>query len=289
MVQINKLKTIRSLLLIVISSWSCNLVAATDVVTNKKSNAKSNYMTGLLELALSYSDKTYRLTDTDELLSKSRALESMKNGSIHVTWGGTSEKMESDYIPVRIDTYRGLMSHRILLIRSGDQARFSQIKTAADLQKIKFGQGHRWQDTKILEAAGLKVIKSNKKNNLYFMLDGDRFDAFPRGASEAIVEVNSHPELPLAIEQDLVIIYPLPTYFFVSKHYPALAKDLEFGMEAILADGKFDEYFYGSPEIQATLEGVKLSQRRAIRLENPYLPKATPLHRKELWLNLTSN
>ncbi|WP_440904438.1 diguanylate cyclase [Catenovulum sp. SX2] len=289
MLQIFKLKSIRSVLVIVISSCCFNAIGATDVVTNKKSNAKSNYMTGLLELALSYSDKTYRLTDTDELLSKSRVLESMKNGSVHVTWGGTSEKMESDYIPVRIDTYRGLMSHRILLIRSGDQAKFSQIKTAADLQTIKFGQGRRWQDTKILEAAGLKVIKSNKKNNLYFMLDGDRFDAFPRGASEAIVEVNNHPELPLAIEQDLVIIYPLPTYFFVSKHYPALAKDLEFGMEAILADGKFDEYFYGSPEIQATLEGVKLSQRRAIRLENPYLPKATPLHRKELWLNLTSN
>ena len=289
MLRINKFKKVQTLALILISSWCFSALGAIDVVTNKKSNAKSNYMTGLLELALSYADKPYRLTDTDELLSKSRVLESMKNGSIHVTWGGTSEKMESDYIPIRIDTYRGLMSHRIMLIRQGDQAKFSRIKTVSDLQQIKFGQGRRWQDTKILEAAGLKVIKSNKKNNLYYMLDGDRFDAFPRGASEALVEVNNNPDLPLTVEQDLVIIYPLPTYFFVSKHYPALAKDLELGMEAILADGKFDEYFYGSPEIQATLEGVKLSKRRAIRLDNPYLPKATPLHRKELWLNLTDN
>ncbi|MCU4677381.1 transporter substrate-binding domain-containing protein [Catenovulum sp. 2E275] len=275
--------------LIILFAWSHLSFAAVDVITNKKSNAASNYMTGLLELALSYSTTDYQLKSTDEVLSKSRVLESLKTGTIHVTWGGTSEQLEQDYIPIRIDTYRGLMSHRLMFIRQNDQARFNQIKTPEDLQNIKFGQGRRWQDTKILEASGLTVIKSNKKQNLYYMLDGGRFDAFPRGASEALIELNDYPDLPLTVEQNLVIIYPLPTYFFVSKKHPQLAKDLEFGMEAILKDGKFDEYFYNSPEIKSTLERANLKNRRAIRLDNPFLPKATPLHRKELWLDLTAD
>ncbi|WP_111978700.1 diguanylate cyclase [Algibacillus agarilyticus] len=265
-----------------------NVKAASEsVIINKKSNTKGVYMTGLLTLALSYSHREYQIESTDQVYSKSKVLESMKTGAISLTWGGTSDQMEANYIPIRIDTYRGLMSHRLMLIREGEQAIFSQIKNTEDLKLIRFGQGRKWMDAKILEAAGMQVIKTNKKRNLYYMLDGDRFDAFPRGASEALTELSSYSDLPLTVEKDLVIVYPLPTYFFVSKAYPKLAADIEAGLETMLVDGQFDDYFYNSPEIKATLEQADLKNRRAIRLTNPYLPKATPLQRKELWLNLT--
>ncbi len=260
----------------------------TTVITNQSSNAKSTYMSGLLRLALSYSTSNYQFETTSDLLPKTKVLESLRTGDVSITWGGTSEAMENDYIPVRIDTYRGLMSHRLLLIRNGDQKTFNNIYSANDLKNIKFGQGRKWQDTKILSEAGLKVITTNKKKNLYYMLDGSRFDAFPRGASEALAEVNSYPELNLALEENLVIIYPLPTYFFISKHYVRLAKDIEFGLESMLKDGKFDDYFYNNPEIKETLERANLKNRRAIHLKNPFLSKATPLNRKELWLDFTN-
>lgn len=283
------IKAISLLMFIILVNLTTFIASASQVtvITNKKSNSQSNYMSGLLALVLSYSKTDYQFDTTSEKLSKAKVLDSLMSGKVSVTWGGTSETMETDYIPVRIDTYRGLMSHRLLLIREGDQNIFNSINSVEDLKSIKFGQGRKWQDTKILLEAGLEVITSNKKNNLYYMLDGSRFDAFPRGANEALADVSAYPDLNLTVEKNLVIIYPLPTYFFISQEYPQLAKDIEFGLESILKNGKFDEYFYNSPEIIKTLEQANLKSRRAIRLINPFLSKETPLERKELWLDFT--
>lgn len=258
------------------------------VVTNMKSNVQTDYMNGLLKMALSYSEKQYRFETTPEVYSRPRVMESVKAGSISVMWGGTSEEMESEFLPIRIDAYRGLMNHRLLFIRQGDQARFDHIKTLDDLKSIKFGQGRSWQDASILEHAGLNVVKTTKKPSLYHMLDGGRFDAFPRGANEVWTELSAFPDLKLTVEENLVLIYPLPTYFFVTRKDPELAKDIEAGLESAIKDGEFDRYFYNSPEVKEALEKADLANRRAIRISNPYLPKATPLNRKELWLDLTS-
>lgn len=256
------------------------------VVTNMKSNVQTDYMNGLLKLALSYSEKNYVYSTTSEVFSRPRVMESVKAGIISVMWGGTSEEMEREFIPIRIDAYRGLMNHRLFFIRQGDQARFDNIQTLEDLKQVRLGQGRSWQDASILESAGLTVVKATKKPSLYYMLDGGRFDAFPRGANEVWTELTAFPNLKLTVEKNLVLIYPLPTYFFVTSKDPELAKDIEFGLESAIKDGAFNSYFYGSPEVQEALEKADLGNRRAIRIDNPYLPKATPLDRKELWLDL---
>lgn len=274
--------------ILVIATITVPLLAAETktVVTNMKSNVQTDYMNGLLKLALSYSDKNYIFSTTSEVYSRPRVVESVKSGVISVMWGGTSEEMERDFIPIRIDAYRGLMNHRLFFIRQGDQARFDNIKTLEDLKQIRLGQGRSWQDASILESAGLNVVKTTKKPGLYHMLDGGRFDAFPRGANEVWTELSAFPDLKLTVEKNLVLIYPLPTYFFVSHKDPVLAKDIEFGLESAIKDGAFNKYFYGSPEVQEALGKADLGNRHAIRINNPYLPKATPLDRKELWLDL---
>jgi len=278
---------LQSTLLTLLFAGSSLLAAETkNVVTNMKSNVQTDYMNGLLKLALSYSDKRYTFSTTSEVFSRPRVMESVKSGAISVMWGGTSEEMERDFIPIRIDAYRGLMNHRLFFIRQGDQPRFDRIKTLDDLKQITFGQGRSWQDASILEGAGLNVVKATKKPSLYHMLDGGRFDAFPRGANEVWTELAAFPDLKLTVEKNLVLIYPLPTYFFVTSKDPELAKDIEFGLESAIKDGAFNTYFYGSAEVQEALEKADLGNRRAIRIDNPYLPKATPLDRKELWLDL---
>lgn len=274
--------------ILVIATITVPLLAAETktVVTNMKSNVQTDYMNGLLKLALSYSDKNYIFSTTSEVYSRPRVVESVKSGVISVMWGGTSEEMERDFIPIRIDAYRGLMNHRLFFIRQGDQARFDNIKTLEDLKQIRLGQGRSWQDASILESAGLNVVKTTKKPGLYHMLDGGRFDAFPRGANEVWTELSAFPDFKLTVEKNLVLIYPLPTYFFVSHKDPVLAKDIEFGLESAIKDGAFNKYFYGSPEVQEALGKADLGNRHAIRINNPYLPKATPLDRKELWLDL---
>lgn len=253
---------------------------------NMPSNVQTDYMQGLLKLALSYSGKTYVFSTTEETYSRPRLMESVKNGSVSLMWGGTSDQMESDYLPIRIDAYRGLMSHRVLIIRNGDQARFDQVKTLDDLRKIKFGQGRSWQDASIMKNAGFDVVTSTKKPGLFYMLDGGRFDAFPRGANEAWSETAAFPNLNLTVEKQLVLVYPLPTYFFVHKGDPELAKDIENGLEAAIKDGRFDNYFYNSKEVKDALDRADLPNRRAFHITNPFLPKATPLERKELWISI---
>lgn len=282
-------KTIALISALYLAFYALGPIAAEQktVVTNMKSNVQTDYMNGLLKLALSYSSTKYTFATTPEVYSRPRVMESVRSGSISVMWGGTSEEMERDFIPVRIDAYRGLMNHRLFFIRKGDQARFDNIHNLEDLKKVRMGQGRSWQDASILENAGFEVVKATKKPSLYHMLDGGRFDAFPRGANEVWTELNAFPELALTVEKRLVLIYPLPTYFFVSPKDPELAKDIENGLESAIDDGAFDKYFYGSPEVQEALERADLPNRRAIRIDNPYLPKATPLDRKELWLDLT--
>lgn len=257
-----------------------------EIIYNMPNRVQSDYMQSLLKLALSHSGKKYTYSTTAETYSRPRVMESLKSGEITVMWGGTSSQMEEDFIPVRIDAYRGLMSHRILLIRKGDQHRFDQVQTLADLQRFSMGQVRTWQDSDILEKSGFKVVKITKKPGLFHMLDGGRFDAFPRGANEAWNEMAAFPDLKLDVEKKLVLVYPLPTYFFVSKHRPQVAKDIEAGLEKMIADGSFDNYFYSSKEVKDVLINADLSNRKAFYIENPFLPKATPLDRKELWISI---
>ncbi|MET0357462.1 MAG: diguanylate cyclase [Cellvibrio sp.] len=273
--------------LVALISFSVSTQAAEKHIKyNMPSPVQTDYMQGLLKLALKYSDTHYTFSTTEETYSRPRLMESVKNGGVTLMWGGTSEQMENDYIPVRIDAYRGLMSHRIMIIREGDQPRFDSIKTIEDLRKIKFGQGRSWQDASIMEKAGFDVVKSTKKPGLFHMLDGERFDAFPRGANEAWSEIAAFPKLNLAVEKNLVLVYPLPTYFFVYKGEPQVAKDIENGLEAAIKDGAFDNYFYNSKEVKDALDRADLPNRRAFYIQNPFLPKATPLERKELWISI---
>ncbi len=281
-------KIIFSLITLFVCAISGGALADSElaITYNKPNRVQSDYMQELLKLALRQSGKQYTYLTTAETYSRDRVMESMKSGDITVMWGGTSAQMEDDFIPIRIDAYRGLMSHRILLIRKGDQARFDRVQTLDDLRQFSLGQVRTWQDSDILEKSGFKVVKITKKPGLFHMLDGARFDAFPRGANEAWNELAAFPTLALDVEKNLVLVYPLPTYFFVSKHRPEVAQDLEEGLEKMLADGSFDRYFYASKEVKDVLIKADLPNRRAFYMENPFLPKATPLERKELWISL---
>lgn len=242
-----------------------------DVGINKVRDSNNTYMLNLLKLALSYSNTPYQFIETEERLSKDAQYQAALHGSIAVFWGGTSPEQESTFIPVRIDGYRGLMSLRFMIVRAEDKTRFQHINSLQQLSQISMGQGRGWKDGDILRSAGFKVELSSKKKGLFHMLDGGRFDAFPRGATEAWAEVEANKDLPLMVEEHLVIRYPLPTYFFVNKGREKLAKDIEFGLKTALQDGQFDRFFYASERVQRFLEQANLQQRTIIDLDNPFL------------------
>ncbi|HSC69173.1 MAG TPA: diguanylate cyclase [Cellvibrio sp.] len=247
------------------------------------------YALKMLNLAIAHLDNQYQVeTDKSEQRTQGRYVEDVITGKIDIMWAATDNDIESQLQPVRIPLLKGLLGHRIFLIHKDDQPKFDQVNTLADLQQLKLGQGSTWADTKILEANKLNVVKANKYPSLLHMLDGGRFDAFPRGVQEPWAEVNSIAGLELTVEKRIMLVYKMAFYFFVSKDNQKLAKDLELGLNRAIADGSFDEAFFNDPAIRSAVEKADLKNRLVVKLENPQLPKATPVDRPELWLDVNS-
>jgi hypothetical protein len=245
------------------------------------------YAKGLLSLALSKVPTKYQWDESTPNNTESRIVRMLEDGELDIVWYASTEELESQLHPIRIPMYRGLLGYRILMIKRGTQHKFDHIKTLNDLKSVSLGQGRFWADTNVLTANGLNVVKVMKYEGLFFMLDGDRFEAFPRGVHEPWQEIQNRPQLSLDVEKNLLLAYTNPFYFFVNKSNQELARDVQRGLEIAMEDGSFNEYFFNDPTVQDVLNKANLTNRIIIRLENPTLPKATPVNDRRLWFDPT--
>jgi ABC-type amino acid transport substrate-binding protein len=250
-----------------------------------ESDPNSYYAEKVIKLALERAGAQYDLKVVPGNLTQVRMVEDTMNGSLDIIWAGTSKELEDQLEPVRIPIYKGLLGHRFLIIREGDQARFDGINTLEDLKKVKLGQGTAWIDTKILESNGLNLVKTMKYQNLFYMLDGGRFDAFPRAVFEPFSEVANYPNLGLTVEKRLMLVYKMDFYLFVNKNNKKLAKELELGLNRAIADGSFEKLFLSAPSVQEAIAKGDLKNRVVIPLDNPFNSKETPIDRAELWID----
>jgi hypothetical protein len=117
------------------------------------------------------------------------------------------------------------------------------------------------------------------------MLIAGRFDYFSRGIGEALPEYDQHKaRLPdLWIEETILLYYPYPVYFFVNRQYPQLAERVQRGLQLMLEDGSFDEYFLKYHDRMLTQAQVE--DRKLFRVDNPFLPSGVPYDREELWFD----
>lgn len=247
-----------------------------------------SYVISLLQLALEKSKKPnerIELVAIDEDLTQARLIaELMRSPDLDVIWTMTSRERESLIRPIRIPILKGLLGQRVFLIRQERQAEFSRIKTIAQLAQLRAGQGSHWPDTEILRANGLNVHTSPHYELLFTMLKGGRFDYFPRGINEAWPELAAHPDEGLAVENELLLQYPAPMYFFVKHEDEALAQRIEKGLNTLIDTGEMDRLFLNHPSIKPVLESAALANRRVFMLINPTLPAQTPLQDSRLWI-----
>ncbi|WP_230408524.1 substrate-binding periplasmic protein [Undibacterium flavidum] len=212
-----------------------------------------------------------------------RYLNNLANGSdLNVVWSSTTIEKERNYLPIRIPLRKGILGYRIMLIRKDMQASLDNVKSLEDLKKFTVGQGVGWDDSKLYTANGIEVIEA-KYSNLFRMLSYQRFDLFPRGIGEVFIEFekNRAANPDLAIEENLLIYYPWPYYFFVSKNNQALQKRLETGLRKMIKDGSLDAIFWKYNG--KAIESVNFKRRRVIQIQNHLLPKETPLQDESLW------
>ncbi|MES2297246.1 MAG: amino acid ABC transporter substrate-binding protein [Pseudomonadota bacterium] len=227
----------------------------------------------------------YELKPSSLRMSKARYLSALQERQlINITWSSTSNEMETNFSPIRIPLRKGLLGYRIALIAKEKQAVIDKVQTAEDLRRLTIGQGIDWSDAKLYEAHGIKVV-SGKYENLFKMTGLMRFDMFPRGVGEIFTEyeLNAKSVPNLAIEKNLLIIYPWPYYFFFNKADAALKQRVEAGLHKMLKDGSFDQIFMKYN--RAAIERANLKGRRVIRLQNALLPKETPINDPTMWFD----
>jgi ABC-type amino acid transport substrate-binding protein len=250
-------------------------------------DSRNQYFLDMLYLALEKTEDTegaFKLETAERQMYQGRAIASLaKDRIVNVIWTMTSKDREQKLLPIRIPLLKGLLGHRIFIIKKEDRAKFAAVKTLDDLKKFRVGQGHDWPDTEILRANGFNVVSAANYDGLFEMLKRGRFDFFSRGANEPWAEIRAHPDMGFAVEETLMLQYTAPIYFFVNKENEALAERLEKGLRLALQDGSFDDLFYNHPITEEMFKLGKLEQRRIFPLKNPLLPPETPVEQQELW------
>jgi hypothetical protein len=117
------------------------------------------------------------------------------------------------------------------------------------------------------------------------MLAAGRFELFSRSVVEVGEELAreklTHPAL--ALEQHLLLFYPLTRYFYVARSPAgeALARRISEGLERMLKDGSFERMFQAFKSRFEQQIGFR--NRLLIRIANPLQTLETPLNRSELW------
>ncbi|MFT6423328.1 MAG: hypothetical protein ACJA2K_002079, partial [Thalassolituus sp.] len=173
------------------------------------------------------------------------AISSIANrGAIDVISAASSKTNDSELYPIAFPVLKGLLGHRVCLIRKGEQARFDGLMTGYDFteQKINICQGEYWPDTEVLQRNGLPVVTSKAYLPIFDMLQEGECDCFLRGAQEIIPEYQSR-KAQVDIEQSFLVQYPQPGFFYVNRDNKLLAMRIELGLLRALDDGSYEELF----------------------------------------------
>ncbi|KQV95557.1 transporter substrate-binding domain-containing protein [Pelomonas sp. Root1237] len=248
-----------------------------------REDRRSVYADQLLALALARCGTEYRIEHAGVTMNQERQVLELEAGRmIDVAPIPASPEREARLLAIRIPVNRGMLGWRVGLIRRGDQARFASLNSLQQLQQLRVGQGQSWPDTEILRANGIPVVAGSAYLALFNMLQGERFDYFPRGLTEVWDELEERSDR-FEVESHVVLHYPYDAYFMVNRKATKLAADIERGLNQAMADGSFDKLF--ERYFGERLRRARLHERVVIDLTNPLLTPgtATPAERPELW------
>lgn len=263
------------LLLSSVDSFADGVKPAMTVVISREKKLTPDhddyYFSKVLELALTKtvpSHGPYRISLVSVKPINNRLLRDIELGRVDVTWMPYNRNAPEQLMPIKIRLLKNLSDHRVFLIRADDQARFSRVNTIEDLRKLRGGIGSHWPDRVVMEENGLPLVLSLSYFNLFKMLTSNRFDYYSRGIHQVLPEVRGHADKGVALEQELLLRYENPVYFYVNKSNSLLAERLSLGLKIALDDGSFDELFYQFENFTWAEALLKQANRRVLPLSN---------------------
>jgi hypothetical protein len=266
------------------------------VVTYPKQHSKNDGrhtdVIELLRTVLQRTEKTdgpFSLRQNEIYMTQSRFAIELQRGSIiapNVIWSNPTVELENILLPIRIPIRKGITGYRIFLIDRKNKKKFSDVKTVNELRNLIVGQGHDWDDVKVFRHNKFNVETATTYESLFKMLIKGRFDFFSRSISEISFEYESRRNMypDLHIEENILLYYPWPKYFFVNKKDHKLADRLLRGFNIMIEDGSYDKWF--KKYHQKSVSEANFKDRKLFKLINPLLPKTAPLNKRELWFEL---
>lgn len=228
------------------------------------------YVKALLQMALDKTAPEYgevELIANESRTVQERQLRNLDHRMLDVTWSVTTLERESLFRAVPIPIAAGLFGKRVLLIRAGDE-RFDEPVAITQLKQYRAVQGQDWPDTRLYRHHGFSVLEATYESS-FRVLEEHYVDYYPRGVLEVDFELAFHSARPLALEQHLVLSYPSPMFFFVSRNNRQLANRIHEGLRQLLASGEFQALLMSQRFYQNSM--AHLQGRQVIHLSNPML------------------
>ncbi len=216
-------------------------------------------------------------------LTFSKVLADLEAGDISVIGTLASREYEERFQAIYYPLYMGIFGLRLAIVKKSEVNQFQGVRNLEDLKAFKAGQGKKWADTPILKSNGIPVVEVNNYFRHFPMLEGDRFDYFPRAIHEPWGEIEREKQYDLTVDPHILLRYQVPFYLFISKNDRALYNFLVDGMEELVESGRLREMFFAEESVQMALANSNLENRVIIDLHNPELSSKTPINRPELW------
>jgi hypothetical protein len=242
-------------------------------------DARFGYIFGLIHRSLEltraeFGDYVIEPYQT-ELSTQRHAVVLSEGVSLNLAWASPGTVVSgSDSIPIKIDILRGLLGYRVCLFNRTSALNLKQITTIDDLRLVKIGQGINWADNLIYNQNKVPLVEAPTFESLFRMLALNRFDCIPLGANEVKhVYLDKKDAYPfLALDEDLLIYYSFPIYFYISSRAPKLAQRMELGLQKMQKSGEFERRFI--EHHKEKLASLNLKRRAVICLKSPYATDA---------------
>ncbi|QIR16056.1 hypothetical protein HBH39_00330 [Shewanella aestuarii] len=231
------------------------------------------YTYALLQLVIEATQADFgeaNLQVSSVVMSRNRQLRALESGEvINIMAEAANTEWNDKLLPVYIPIRKGVQGFRVFIITQNNAEKLSHVKSLEQLMQFPTGSGSQWTTKIAMQQAGFNVVESTHYDSLFNMLSKERFITFGRGVNEAFQEVTAYQKLypQLMLDEHLVLHIPLATYFYVSPNQPRLAERVRVGLERIISNGKFDQFFY--QHHCDFLRQSKLNQRVVLKIDNP--------------------
>lgn len=195
-----------------------------------------------------------------------------KGVDICVTVAGNPKFKPGDYLPILEPVMNGLLGHRLLIVRQGDETQFTNIKNFSELKNKVHGIPATWADADLFRDNGYRVNECGTLDDIFQRLKDKECDYVALGVNEiqTVYQQLAKPLDGLIIEPSLRLYYPYALVFYLDPSNRHLAMIIEKGLMTLKKEGTFKKLFLSF--FGDTLQKSALQQRRLIQLQNKALP-----------------